>query len=275
MRTLPVTLAAVSLIAAPLFSSAAHAASGTDSTAAFCTQLQTSQTAIGAIPVTTKNRLSLIAGEWTKMARFAPASIKDDVNSIATAYKTANGQPAADQKVTLGKITKAAQNVTSFTAKSCAAAGDGDGPGGGRFAELADCVAKKGGKLPERPVGGGNGNGSRVGGGGQNGGGRGFANLDASTQAAFDACRSELGLEGGFGGGGGGVRNNPQIIACLKKKGVTLPAAPAGQQGQRPQLNAKTQAALDACRKEVGVPAPGQGGGDRVGANPAPTTKKS
>ena len=282
MRPLPITLTAVALIAMPLLPSAAHAATAPDTTKAFCTQLQTSQAAIGAIPATAKNRFSLIAAEWTKMARFAPAAIKNDVNAIATAYKTANGQVAAAQKSTLGTITKAAQNVTSFTAKSCVAAGEGDGPGGGRFAELADCVAKKGGKLPDRaPGGGGNNNaggGGRQNGGGRNGGGRGFGNLDAATQAAFDACRTELGLGGGFGGGGG-FRNNPQMTACLKKKGVTLPAAPTGQQGQGgangPQFDAKTQAAFDACRKELGLPAQGRGNGPRVGVPGTPTTNKA
>ncbi len=283
MRTLPVTLAVLASLAAPFLPSAAHAAATTDTTKAFCTQLQTSQAAIGAIPATAKNRYSLISAEWTKMARFAPAAIKNDVNAIATAYKTANGQGAAAQKSTLGRITKAAQNVTAFTAKSCTTGGDGDGPGGGRFAELADCVAKKGGKLPERPAGGGGGqngggNGGGQNGGGRNGGGRGFGNLDAATQAAFDACRTELGLGGGFGGGGGGGnRNNPQLTACLKKKGVTLPAAPTGTPGQgadRPQFDAKSQAALDACRKELGLPAPGRGNGPRVEPPGTPTTGK-
>lgn len=288
MRPLPLTIAAVALIAMPLLPSAAHAATATDTTKAFCTQLQTSQAAIGAIPSTAKNRFSLISAEWTKMARFAPAALKNDVDAIATAYKTANGQAAAAQKATLGAITKAAQNVTAFTAKSCVAAGEGVGPGGGRFAELANCVAKKGGKLPDRAPGGGGGNnggggGGRQNGGGRNGGGRGFGNLDAATQAAFDACRTELGLGGGFGGGGGGgggggFRNNPQMTACLKKKGVTLPAAPTGQQGQganRPQFDAKTQAAFDACRKELGLPAPGRGNVPRVGATGTPTTSRA
>ena len=283
MRPLPITLAAVALIAMPLVPSAAHAATTTDTTKAFCTQLQTSQAAIGAIPATAKNRFSLISAEWTKMARFAPAAIKNDVDAIATAYKTANGQAAAAQKVTLGKITKAAQNVTAFTTKSCVAPGEGDGPGSGRFAELADCIAKKGGKLPDRAAGGGGGNGGGgtglQNGGGRNGGGRGFANLDAATQAAFDACRTELGIGGGFGGGGGGgFRNNPQMTACLKKKGVTLPSAPTGKQSQganRPQLDAKTQAAFDACRKELGLPAQGPGNGPRVGAPGTPATNKA
>ncbi len=283
MRTLPVTFAAVALIAAPLFPSAAHAAATADTTKAFCTQLQTSQAAIGAIPATAKNRFSLISAEWTKMARFAPSAIKNDVNAIASAYKKANGQSAASQKATLSKITKAAQNVTAFTTKSCAAGADGDGPGGGRFAELADCVAKKGGKLPDRAAGGGGGNGGggggRPNGGGRNGGGPGFGDLDAATQAALDACRTELGLGAGFGGGGGGgVRNNPQLTACLKKKGVTLPTTPAGQQGQganRPQFDAKTQAAIDACRKELGLPAQGRGNGPRTGAPGTPTTNKA
>ena len=295
MRTLPKTLAAVTLIATPLIPSAAHAAAATDTTRAFCTQLQTSQSAIGAIPTTAKNRFSLISAEWTKMARFAPTAVKNDVNAIAAAYKTANGQPAATQKTTLSKITKAAQNVTAFTAKSCAAGGQGDGPGGGRFAELADCVAKQGGKLPAPSAGGGAGGGGGQGNGGQgnggqgnggqrdvggNGGGRGLGNLDPATQAAFDACRTELGLGSGIGGfgGGGGVRNNPEVIACLKKKGVTLPAAPAasaGQPGQRLQLNAKTQAALDACRKELGLPAAGRANGPRSGAPSSPTTTKA
>lgn len=279
MRIIPVTLAAVATLAMPLVLPVAHAATATDSTKAFCTQLQTSQAAIGAIPTTAKNRFSLISAEWTKMARFAPAAIKNDVNAIASAYKKANGQSATSQKTTLGKITKAAQNVTAFTTKSCSAGPDDDGPGGGRFAELADCVAGKGGTLPDRAAGGGGnggGGGGQRNGGGRNGGG-GFGDLDAATQAALDACRTELGIGNGSGGGRG-LRDNPQVTACLKKKGVTLPTAPAGQQGQganRPELPAKTQAALDACRKQLGLPAPGQGNGPRDRAPAAPTTNKA
>lgn len=290
MRTLPLSIAAVALLAAPLLPIAAQAATTPDTTRAFCTQLQTSQTAIGAIPATAKNRFTLISSEWTKMARFAPTAIKNDVNAIAAAYKTANGQTAAVQKTTLSKITKSAQNVTAFTTKSCAAGGEGsgggDGPGGGRFAALGDCVAKKGGKLPERVAGGGGTGGGN--GGGANGGGRGaggFGTVDAATQKALDACRTELGLGAGGGGGGrGGVRNNPELTACLKKKGITLPTAPAPQSGQaeqgqagqqrqaanRQQFDAKTQAAIDACRKELGLPA----GGQRNGVTPSSTVKR-
>ncbi len=243
--------ASVATVAATLIPSMANAATTPDTTRAFCTQLQTSQTAISGIPATAKNRFSLISAEWTKMARFAPATIKTDVNSIAAAYKKANGETAALQKATLAGIAKAAQNVTGFTTKSCAAPGENDGSGGGRFAELASCVTKKGGTLPDRQGGGR----------GAGGGGGGFGELDAATQKAVDACRTELGLGAGPGGGGrGGFRNNPELTACLKKKGVTLPSSPAGEPGQPGaprQIDAKTQTALEACRKELGLPAPG------------------
>ncbi len=291
-----------------------------DTTKAFCTQLQTSQAAIGAIPATTKDRFGKISSEWEKIGRFAPAALKGDVMAIAVAYKTANGQPVADQGTTLATIVKQAQNVVAFSSTNCAAAG-GEGPGdggrggpggdgGARFTQLRECVTKKGGTLPA----GGQGT-PPAGQGAQGGGGQGadrgtpFGDLDAKSQAAFDACRTELGFgnRGPGGGGGAGTRNNPQLLACLKKKSVTLPeigqpgqpvasptpsvtkagAKPAAQAtDRRGPFDTKTQAAIDACRTELGL-ATGPAGPNRAGnavakptggstptkAKAAPTTK--
>ena len=95
---------------------------------------------------------------------------------------------------------------------------------------------------------------------------------DFNEDQHLDVCQNiEAGLVQDY-------RNNPQLTACLKKKGVTLPTTPAGQQGQganRPQFDAKTQAAIDACRKELGLPAQGRGNGPRSGAPGTPTTNKA
>jgi hypothetical protein len=122
-------------------------------------------------------------------------------------------------------------------------------------------------------------------GGGRRGGGFGLDPSDPAVAKAMKACESLL-PAGGFGGGRGGF-GNPAMQACLTKKGITLtppggraggnaggvgvgakPAAgnaagkptsgaagdaSGGAAGGRPPLDAKTQAALDACQKEVGT----------------------
>lgn len=111
---------------------------------------------------------------------------------------------------------------------------------------------------------------------------------DPKVIAAMNACKSLLpaGAQGGFGGfggpngGRGGRGNFGAIQACLTKKGVNLQgafgrrnganggngangAAPApgangapAAGGQPPQIDAKTQAAIEACRKEAAAAAP-------------------
>ena len=87
--TLAVFVGVGAALAAPAafvgLSSAAFAATSTDATKAFCAQLQTSQTAMAAIPAASKDRLAKIAGEWSKIGRFAPSKIKADTDSIAAA----------------------------------------------------------------------------------------------------------------------------------------------------------------------------------------------
>ncbi len=168
---------------------------------------------------------------------------------------------------------------------------DGGGPGGPDNPERTayrECLAKNGATLPAPGQRGGNAGpanapvakaaagakpaatvkpaaGAAAGGGtpGNGGGRRGGFGLDPNDPVAakaMKACESLL-PAGGFGGGrGGGGFGNPAMQACLTKKGVTI-ARPAGGGaggaggggGARPVLDAKTQAALDACQKEVGT----------------------
>jgi hypothetical protein len=110
-------------------------------------------------------------------------------------------------------------------------------------------------------------------GGPGNGGPRGGFGLDPNDPVvakALKACES-LRPAGGLGGGRGGF-GDPAMQACLAKKGVTLappgdrvggnaaakPAAGASGAGRasaggRPTFDAKTQAAFEACQKEVGA----------------------
>jgi hypothetical protein len=97
--------------------------------------------------------------------------------------------------------------------------------------------------------------------GARRGGGFGLDPADPAVAKAMKACES-LRPAGGFGGGGPGGRGgfgNPAMQACLTKKGVNLaPPAPGSggaagaADGNRPAFDAKTQAAFEACRKEVG-----------------------
>jgi hypothetical protein len=283
MSTVGVLLTAIAAVAAGTSTPATAAAASADTTRAFCTQMQTSQAAIGAIPATSANRLATIAGEWSKIARFAPAALKADVDAIAAAYKSASAKPAAEQKAALSGIVSPAQKVTAFVSKSCATTGEGGPDGGGdrsaQFAQLRVCVTKKGGTLPDVAPGGGRDQQPAAGQTGQKGnapanatgqaprGGGPFGTLDAKSQAAFDACRTELGMGNGFGGGGG-ARTNPQVQACLKKKGITLPAVTPGQPPAA--IDTKSRAALDACRTELGL---GNGPG-QPGAPGAPASGK-
>ncbi len=279
VSTVGVLLTALAVVPTGTSAPASAAAASADTTRAFCTQMQTSQTAIGAIPATSANRLATIAGEWSKIARFAPAALKTDVDAIAAAYKSASAKPSAEQKAALSGIVPQAQKVTAFVSKSCATTGEG-GPGDGgdrsaQFAQLRECVTKKGGTLDFAPGGGrdqqpaagqkgnapANANGQAPRGGGP------FGKLDAKSQAAFDACRTELGVGNGFGGGGG--RTNPQVEACLKKKGITLPAATPGQPPA--SIDTKSRAALDTCRTELGLGnGPGRSGQAGQSGSPAP-----
>jgi hypothetical protein len=102
-----------------------------------------------------------------------------------------------------------------------------------------------------------------VNGAGRRGGGFGIDPADPAAAKAMKACES-LRPAGGFGGGGPGGRGgfgNPAMQACLTKKGVKItPPAPAGgtsgaggaANGNRPAFDAKTQAAFEACQKEIG-----------------------
>jgi hypothetical protein len=141
-----------------------------------------------------------------------------------------------------------------------------------------------------KPAGAAVGAGDAGNGAGRRGGGFGLDPNDPAVAKAMKACES-LRPTGGFGGGGRGGFGNPAIQACLTKKGITLtpPAGRAGGNGAggngaggnaavakpaagnaaakpaggaagaatggagRPTLDAKTQAALDACQKEVGA----------------------
>ena len=229
-------------------------------TASFCAQLRTSQTTLAASKVTGAAQYKLVAGEWAKIASAAPVKIKTDVVSIESAYAKAAGAPATATAVlkTLGASSKA---VTDFSAQNCQSDGSGQrrrfNPTDPANKAFVDCVAKQGVTL-------GSGRG-----GGQGG--------DPKRQAAIQSCQSKLPAGTVFRGGGGGfggVLNNPQMQACLKSKGVTVPTRPAGAaSAQGPNNSApnnsaqggtdpKFRTALDACRTQLGLGArdTGQGG---------------
>ena len=246
-------------------------------TASFCAQLRASQAMLAASKVTGAAQYKLVAGEWAKISSAAPVKIKTDVAAIESAYAKAAGAPATATAVlkTLGASSKA---VTEFSAQNCQSDGSGQrrrfDPTDPANKAFVDCVAKQGVTL-------GSGRGGGQGGGGQGG--------DPKRQAAIQACQSKLPagtvFRGGGGGGGfGGVLNNPQMQACLKSKGVTVPTRPAGPaNGQAPNNSApngsapngsapnnstqagtdpKFRTALDACRTQLGLGARGTGQGN-------------
>ena len=228
-------------------------------TASFCAQLRTSQTTLAASKVTGAAQYKLVAGEWAKIASAAPVKIKTDVVTIETAYAKVAGAPATATAVlkTLGASSKA---VTDFSAQNCQSDGSGQrrrfDPTDPANKAFVDCVAKQGVTL-----GSGRGGGQ---GGGQGG--------DPKRQAAIQACQSKLPAGTVFRGGGGGfggVLNNPQMQACLKSKGVTVPTRPAGGASASAPNNSaqggtdpKFRTALDACRTQLGLGARGTVGGN-------------
>lgn len=237
------------------------------STASFCAQLRASQATLGASKVTGAAQYKLVAIEWAKISSAAPVKIKTDVATIESAYAKAAGAPATATAVlkTLGASSKA---VTDFSAQNCQSDGSGQrrrfDPTDPANKAFVDCVAKQGVTL-------GSGRG-----GGQGG--------DPKRQAAIQACQSKLPAGTVFRGGGGGfggVLNNPQMQACLKSKGVTVPTRPASApNGAAPNNSApnnsaqggtdpKFRTALDACRTQLGLGARGTGQGGNAAT---PTT---
>jgi hypothetical protein len=232
---------------------AAAKTGGDAKTAGFCAQLKLSQQSISAIPAGASNRFARVATEWTKLEGLAPGTIKPSVTTIRTAYQKAAKQPAAEATATLSATATAAGTVTDFATKNCPAGtgarGQGDrgngAEGGARFAELQACLEKQGVALP-RPGEGGGAGGTP-------------SSVDDKTRKALEACGFTPGQGGaGAGGGRGGVGrllNDPKMVECLKKAGVTI-TPPA--EGQRPQLDDKARAAFETCRTELGLGGPGR-----------------
>ena len=266
----------------------------------FCAQMRNSQSVMAKSTAKGAELYKNTAAEWAKIARFAPPAIKADVTAIQAAYGVVAADPTKAGTALKG-LGAAATNVTNFVNQSCPAntGDDGDGGPGGpggpggrgafdpnnpQFKAFADCVPKNGGSL--------------TGGfGGRGGGGGGPA--DEKQLAANQGCRDKL-PAGGFGGGGGrGGFQSPELQACLKSKGVTLPSTPANAGGPNGGGNApipsqggqsgqsggqgrgpggqfgdpKFRAALDACRTKLGLPARGgPGGPGRRPANGTPST---
>lgn len=210
----------------------------------FCSQVTTSQSAIGATKSTSAAKNGVIAVEWGKIETKAPAPLKADVTKVRAAFAKASKETDAAAKVTLGAIGTPSKNIADFVAKNCRSTpgrgpgGGGDGPRQGRdpaqTAALRDCMKKAGFEIPEPGNGGAQPN---------------FE--DPKFQAAAQKC--------GFGGRGGGTGQrglSDAVRACVEKKGVTLPTRPAqGQAGNqqrggaaRAPFDAKTQAAIEACR---------------------------
>jgi hypothetical protein len=228
---------------------------------------------MAAVPATDKDRYAKVAVEWGKIEKASPAEIKPSVTAVKVAFVKASKETPDAAAKTLAGTSGPAGKVTAFAQKNCNdAAVNGRGPGGGpggpgddgdraaRFAELQACLEKKGVKMPE------------FGGRGDGAGSAPPVTLDAATQKALEECGFRGGPGGGAGGPGGGGRgglNNPELLACLKKAGVTIPTAPAGQ---RPQLDDKARAAVETCRAELGLPGRGQGGGPGAGG-PSTTAK--
>ncbi len=233
-------------------------------TAGFCAQLRLSQRSIASIASSDAGRFGKVAKEWAKLEGVAPSSIKSHVTAIRTAYEKAATQTGPAATKTLQATAKAAGAVTDYATKNCGtASGAGeDGPGGpgggdreGRFAELQACLQKKGITMPD----------IRRGRDGQNGqGGATPPTIDATTQKAMQECGFTGGPGGGRGGAGGALAN-PDVVACLKKAGITV-TVPA--QGQRPQLDQTTRDALEKCREQLGI-----GPGGRRDAQPTTTRK--
>jgi hypothetical protein len=244
---------------------AAQAAAGTtDANAAFCAQLANSQKAIGTTTGVLKQKNAKIAAEWVKIESTAPAPIKSDIATVRAAFAKAATQDDAAAKATLAGVGAPSKKIGEFVAKSCAQRGgrsgdDGDGdrgPGGFdpvKTAELRACMAKNGASIPD-PA---------------NGGVR--PNFD---DPKFRAAAQKCGFGGPGGGPGGrGGRGDrglsDAVRACITAKGITLPtrpdqapgsagSKPAGSTGTKPAngdervgrvpMDAKTQAAIDACR---------------------------
>ncbi len=277
--------------AATTAKSAKSAKPSANAGAAFCRQVTASQAVIAKATGTPKAKLTAIGAEWTKIAATAPADIKTDVLAVRTAY-TAAAKAGVDTAAKTPAVASSGQKISSYFAQNCGGGGlggsggrdGGPGEGGGNSPERAayrDCLTKNGVTLPAAGQRGGNGGGNgadnagaptaarpagagagAVGnGGGRRGGGAGFGldSADPEVAKALKACESLLpaGGFGGFGGGGGGRGGlrNPAIQACLTKKGVKIPTPAAGAPGggNRAPLDAKTQAAVDACQKELGT----------------------
>jgi hypothetical protein len=243
---------------------------------AFCKQVTASQAVIGKAGGTPKSKLTAIGAEWTKIASSAPADIKADVLIVRTAYSAA-AKAGVDTEAKAPAVATAGQKIGAYFAKNCGGGGivasgegpGGDGPGGPdnpeRLAYRA-CLTKNGLTLPtpgqrnenEGGSAGGNSGAGANAAGGPRGGGFGLDPADPAVAKAMKACES-LRPAGGFGGGGpggrGGGLRTPEMQACLTKKGVkiTLPTpGAAGGAGNRPAFDAKTQEAIEACRKELG-----------------------
>jgi hypothetical protein len=246
----------------------APAAATVDANAAFCAQLATSQKAIGATTGALKQKNAKIAAEWVKLEATAPAPIKPDIAAVRAAFTKAATQDDASAKATLAGVGAPSKKIGEFVAKACAQRGgpgggnDDHGPDGGfdpaKMAELRACMEKNGASMPDP----------------NNGGAR--PNFDdPKFQAAAQKCGFG-GPDGGGFGGGRGVRGgrgiSDAVRACVTAKGITLPTRPdrtkvskpangtngdganaakpagGGDRGGRAPMDAKTQAAIDACR---------------------------
>ncbi len=250
----------------------------------FCSQVRASQTSIASTTGTAAEKNKRIGIEWGKIEKVSPASVKSQVTIIKVAYTKASTESDVAATATLAGIASAGQKVTAFVSSSCTAGGTtgggsrdgGGGPGRldpARLAEIRACFEKEGVTFPEfgapgggRPANATPGTGSRPAGGAA-------SVQDPKFVAAAQKCGFGGGGTGGPGGPGGfgGRGLTDAVRKCVAAKGITLPAAgqgaPGGANGATPttkkgaapvsaparragrvQFDAKTQAAIEACR---------------------------
>jgi hypothetical protein len=162
---------------------------------AFCGQVASSQTKIGAATATAK--LTVTAAEWVKIEATAPSAIKPSVTIVRTAYQAAAKAGTAPATKTTA-VSAAGTKITAYVTANCSG-GAGRGPVGGDNAAMRACLTKAGISLPTGGVGAPRAGGSVPAAGGSvrpaggsairpTGGSR--PTMDAATQKAMEACRA-------------------------------------------------------------------------------------
>ncbi len=183
--------------------------------APFCTQMAASQSTISA--AATSSKIKVTAQEWAKLDKLAPSSIKSSTSVLAAAYAAAE-KAHRNTVIRDAGFNAAAKTVSTFAAANCAATATAGSRGDG---------------------------------------GRGPGDDDGDF-AAIHACLKAKGVtlpaRGRDGGGGRPPRGNAPGTTI---KGQTAPPrgggdGPRGGPGGRPQLDAKTQKALQECFATVG-----------------------